>query len=83
MVHQNCFYKRSKSTTTYKTLVLMPAKYVESKTLNIMAANISGFTVCTLLYVSPCSLGRFSSRAETRLISASSPSPGRPRGRVP
>ena len=46
MVHQNCFYKGSMLTTTYKTLILMAANtWSLSKTLNIMAAHISGFTV--------------------------------------
>ena len=52
MVPQNCFYKRSKLTTTYKTLILMAASmWSLSKMLNIMAANISGFTVLHVLYV--------------------------------
>ena len=45
-VHQTFFYRRSKLTTSNKTLILMAANmWSLSKTLNIMAANISGFTV--------------------------------------
>ena len=50
MVRQNCFYKGSKLTTTYKTLILLAANmWSLSKTLNIMATNISGFTVFKIL----------------------------------
>ena len=46
MVRQHFFYKRSKLTTTYKMLILMAANmWSLSEPLNIMAANISGFTV--------------------------------------
>ena len=45
-VRQFFFYERSKLTTTYKMLIVMAANmWSLSELLNIMAANISGFTV--------------------------------------
>ena len=54
LVRQNCFYKGSKLTTTYKTLILMAANmWSPSKTLNIMAARLYSIVMeCATAYVS-------------------------------